>query len=174
MMELADAMSELALPQWLTSSSCAVCGGLREDLAAPYSQQDFRALAVILTDDSSCGSAALAACLEQKATQRSWVEAHRLCALVCQACDSTVPRLVESNGLLVSRKVGRRQDGPFRGRFRDYLRCPECKSHVPVGADSPTPPVVLPRLRGVAWCGVGLSCQGDCLTTNWSKTTCQQ
>jgi len=172
-MQLADALSEAELPPWLTTESCAVCSGRREDLAPPCSPEEFRALAVVFSSDASCASAALAACLEQRACQRSWVDAHRSCAVSCpkRDCRAVVPLLVESSGLWVSRKSARKS---IRGQLTDYVRCPECSSQVPVVAHSPSRAFILPRLRGVNWCGVGLSCQGNCPSPLEKKTTCPQ
>ena len=169
-MQLADALSEAEFPPWLTLESCAVCGGRREDLAPPCSPDEFRALAVVFSSDASCTSASLAACLEQRAYQRSWADAHRACAVRCSSCQTVVPLLVESSGLWVSRKSARKS---VRGQLTDYVRCPECPNQVPVVAHSPSRAFVLPRLRGVTWCGAGLSCQGNC-PSPLEKTTCQQ
>jgi hypothetical protein len=174
MTHLAEALVSVDLPPWASGDCCLICGAVRSDLAPPQPAHDYRAVAVAVSGDTSCGSAALASCLEQKALLRSWASAHSYCGVSCPECSEPVALLSPCGGVLVRRQL---PPPALRSGLNGYVRCSSCFYRFryvaePAGADRLPRHVYLPRVRGLTWCGAGQSCQDNCPSFSW-RDPCQ-
>ena len=141
------AMSQQPHP-WVSDGSCLVCGGVQSDVDPPWGDDEIRALSVYLSDDTSCGSAALASALRQHMVQAAFNEAHAGCAVECGVCSGVVS-LLDSTELLI-RFTDRTRSGAIR------CSCGHPISVVGVRARTFIPPY--PRVGGLTWCGSGMGC----------------